>query len=124
MDDDEKIKQCKIRIAGYLAEEILLKSKSSKLLNKDELTSQQKDKRKALEIIKSMLCDSFEEDYMSKKMKQELKEKIYETFKQYEQEVKNILVQNSSLLAKIAKALEDKEILTYSDLKSLMTDIE
>lgn len=124
IDDNEKIKQCKIELASYLGEEVLLKSRSSKLGNKHEKASNQKNKQKALEFIRSMLYDPSEEPFMSKKMKQDLKEKIYETFKQYEQEVKELLVQNYSLLSRIASELEEKELLTASDLQGLMTDVQ
>jgi len=118
-DDAEKIKQCKIKIASYLAEEILLQSKSSPI---DNNIGKINHKQKALELIKSTLYDPFEKDFMSKKMEQELKEKTYEIFKQYEQEVKDLLKQNYSLLSTIANELEEKELLTMSDLQKLMTN--
>jgi len=123
VDENEKIKQCKIKMAGYLAEEVLLKSRSSKAANKHETSSYQKNKKKAFELIKSMLYETFEDDFMSKKMKQELKEKTYELFKQHEQEVKDLLIHNYSLLEKICSELQDKELLTEAQLQHLMTNV-
>lgn len=123
-DDNEKVKQCKIKIASYLAEEVLLKSRSSKVSTKNDKNPQQKNKQKALEIIQSMLFDTFEKEFMSKQMKQESKAKVYEIFKQYEQEVRDILVQNYSLLVKIASELEAQEILTAAELTNLMTNVQ
>lgn len=118
IDNDEKIKQCKIKMAGYLAEEVLLKSRSTKINNQQQ--PHKNNKLKALELIKSMHYDNCEEDFMPKKLKEELKEKIYTTFKQYEQEVKDLLIQNYNILEKIANELEEKELLTILDLQALL----
>jgi len=123
IDENEKITQCKIKIAGYLAEEALLKSKSSQNCSKQGAPAYLKNRKKALELITSMKFDAFEKKFLSKKRKQELKEELYETLKHYETEVRDILDQNHLLLEKIFNELQDKELLTAAQLKSLMTNV-
>ncbi len=118
---DEKIKKAKIKLAGPLAEQILLGS-AGYSVNTDELkrTFHGNDKAKALEYLKIIVYNGLKKEDLPKSIVKDLDLEAYNLLKKCEQEVLKTLTQDHAILEKIAQELEANSTLTSSQLGKII----
>ncbi len=103
--------ECKIKLAGHIAEKILL--------GKASYHYHPKDKRKALTKLEEIAFEGLKkEDYTKEEQRQRCQKALSE-LSRCEKETYDILTQHKALLEKIARALEQKELLTAAELREL-----
>ncbi len=117
----EKIKLAKIKVAGRLAEKLLLGSYGA---NANRTSKQNifhaKDRTKALNYLKLLLFDGLDESLIPQKAKKDLESKAYNMLLEIESQVYELLNNNRYALERIAKELEDKTTLTINDIKKII----
>lgn len=120
-DTDQKIKMAKIKLAGILAEKILLGSPGYTHQYKFKQNAfHNNDKGKALNYIKSIVFDGMSQEIMPKEIKNNLEIKAYNMLNDLEKETLEILNNNRDILEKLAKELEVKLTLTFDEIKEII----
>ena len=106
------LNECKILLAGGLAEEILLGSISSN----NKRTCSGTCKPNAFNIAKQILLKGLDEDQLSKRMKEEMLTKAHQLLQEIEKEVTALLEQQKPLLMFIADTLVEQKTLEYDEI--------
>lgn len=109
---EDLIKQCKVALAGHIAEELVVGSCG--------YTYHKADRQMALAIAKSLVFKGLNEDSLSKKKRNELLEKADDLVEHCEKEVKELLEQHTTELNAIIKALIEKNTLSHRELRTLI----
>ena len=103
---------CKIKLAGHIAEKILL--------GNTNYSYHTKDKRKALNQLEKIAFDGLEKDDYTSEEQNARCQKALQELKRCEQETYDILIKHRDKLEKIALALEQKELLTAAELRAMV----
>lgn len=111
---EQIVNEIKSLLAGFMAEEILLGSCSYKC--------HPKNSERAYAMIESLVFEGVPSVKFSKKTYRSLADKVYELFKQYKQEVKELLAENRNALEAIAQALEERDILTGTEIQAIIDE--
>lgn len=106
--------QCKLALAGSLAEEILLGSTG--------YSYHPQDKQKALKYAKEIAFNGMLEKDLPKTVQKELHQEAYKLVNRYEQEVRELLNNQKDLLEKIAEELEARTNLRACELQALVKE--
>lgn len=113
MIDTNPVLSAQIKLAGAIAEDIILGS-----IN---YSYHEKDKRKALDFLEKIAFNGLKkEDFSPDELKEPMM-KAKADLKKCEEDVRTLLIQHKADLEKIALELEKRELLTGSDLKKLIT---
>lgn len=119
--NEERIKLAKIKLAGPIAEQILLGSPGYISLDeKHKRTFHSDDRKKALEYIKSTLYNGLDKSDLPKSVIEQLDLEAYELLKKCEQETSDILTSNRRIIEKVSDELSQKYTLTRNQIKKLM----
>ena len=111
---EQIVNEIKSLLAGFMAEEILLGSCSYKC--------HPKNSERAYAMIESLVFEGVPSVKFSKKTHRLLADKVYELFKQYKQEVKELLAEHRDDLEAIAQALEERDILTGTQIQAIIDE--
>ncbi|MBA3751785.1 AAA family ATPase [Candidatus Dependentiae bacterium] len=103
---------CKIKIAGTLAQELLL--------GKIQYGYRPQDKHEALALLESFLYNGLKKEHFTKAEHAELLVQVKVLLKKCEDETRAYLSQHSGLLKKLATELETKEIIAARDMKAIV----
>jgi len=106
------LNECRILLAGRLAEQILLGSISSN----NKRTCNGTCKPSAFSLAKQILLNGCDEDQYSKQMKEDLIVKAHNLLNELENEVKELLEQQKPLVMFIADALIEQKTITYEEI--------
>lgn len=106
-NDEEKIKHCKILLAGSIAQEIL----TGKRLDTN-------DNKQAYQMLLDMQTQGISLDSLSDDDQQAMKKKALTQLKQYQQEVRNYLTKEKAALAALTDALQAKTFLTRPEIEA------
>ena len=109
---DEKLKQCKIWLAGHVAETILLGSCG--------YGYHATDKQVALNIAKSMTYGAIDLASLPKKMRDQYYDDAFALLNTCEQEVTKLLEEHRTELAAVMNALVEKLTLNSYELRKLV----
>lgn len=107
-----KINKCKLKLAGNIAEKLLL----------NKITKNSKNKEKAYTIAKEIIFDGLKEENISTGIRDNLLEQTYNVVSEYELEIENLFKKNLDLLAAIAKKLETYGILTNAEITNIVAN--
>jgi cell division protease FtsH len=107
-------KLAKIKLAGALAEKLLLKTNGSAYRPMDRLN--------AFKIIKKIVLNGIPEENLSKSKKEEITNMAHRMLEQYEQEVAQLIKKHESLLVRIASELEHRHLLTIPDIDQIIKE--
>jgi len=110
------LSECKILIAGGLAEEKLLGSISSN----NKRTCSGTCKPNAFNIAKQILLNGLNENQLSKSMKEEMLVKAHQLLEKLEKEVSELLEQQKPLLMFITDMLVEKKTITYDEIMFIL----
>lgn len=111
-DQQEKTKQCMIKLAGPLAEKLVLGTAGSR--------HHTKDKQKAFMLAQEIQLDGLQLADLSKQTQQEIKHQAHSTLQQRERETEQLLKDNQSALMAITQSLADTYTLDAESLKKLI----
>ncbi|MCK5632462.1 AAA family ATPase [bacterium] len=111
---DEKIKECKILLAGMCAEKILLGACGH--------SYHANDKQKALNVIKSLVFEGLHIKTMPKKIQLEYFQKALKLLAQCEKEIKDLFEQNKEILSVVAQDLKKYKTITAKKMKSIIAE--
>lgn len=109
---DEKIKECKILLAGMIAERIILGACGH--------SYHTNDKQEALDLVKSLVFEGLHPQTMPKELQLKYFEKALEELKQYEVETEALLMQHKAALQGIAHDLVEFKTLSERDVKAIL----
>lgn len=109
---DEKLKRCKIFLAGHIAEELLLGSCG--------YSYHTDDGQRALTIAASIASKGIALQTLPDDLKTKFMEKALVLKKQCEDEVTALLKKHKDALHKIAQALQERESLTRSEIEAIL----
>jgi cell division protease FtsH len=112
----DRMKECKVLIAGNIAEKLLLGSCG--------FSYRPEDRQKAFEIIKKMVFAGLKVDDLSKKGRDQYLEECHALLKQCEEEVTALLTQHRAALNRIAENLRKRSSLTAIQIKALMDEVQ
>jgi cell division protease FtsH len=104
--------ECKKLLAGSIAQEILLNTKSSNY--------RAHDKKQAFTLARAIVCDNLDIEQMPKAIKNELLTKAYALLQQYEQELTQLFKEHQDLLKKVAHALQNQLSLTGDEIHAIV----
>ena len=108
----DPILACKIKLAGHIAEKVLLGSTN--------YSYHEKDKRKALDHLEKIAFEGLKKEDYTKEEQKERCQKALNEFKRCERETYEILVEHKAELEKLAGALEQKELLTAQEMRAIL----
>ena len=111
-DEEEKIKLCKISLAGHVAEKLLLRSCG--------YSYHLEDKQRALQIAKSIVMKGIKIDKLPEKMQNKLFEDAFALLDTYETQITKLLEDHKDQLHLLATTLREKEILSADELYGLL----
>lgn len=111
---EEKIKECKILLAGMIAEKVLLGSCGH--------SYHTNDKQEALDLVKSMVFEGLHPQTMPKEVQLKYFEQALTQLKQYEHEVEALLVQHKDALATLAHNLVTYKTLSEADVTACINN--
>lgn len=111
---EEKINDCKIILAGMVAERILLGSCGH--------SYHANDKQEALDIVKSLVFEGLHAKTMPKKIRLEYFQKALALLQQYESEIETLLKEHQTALERIANDLQKFETLDARKIKEIIAD--
>ena len=103
-----KINQCKILLAGNIAENILLGSCS--------YSYHPEEKQQALNILKAIVYEGVRPEDLSKNINNKLIDETCKRLSAIESEIAAALSSHKDAIAALAKALREKQTLTYADI--------
>lgn len=120
-NDDEKIKLAKIKLAGPLAEKLLLGSTGyTSLTESYKKTFHTYDRNKALEYFKEIVYGGFDRKILPKDIVKENDKQAYKMLEKYEQEVLELLNKHRTILEIIAQELKERKTLSANELRKLV----
>ncbi len=111
----EIINKIKSLLAGFMAEELLLGSCSYKC--------HPKNSEKGYKLIEHLVFEGLDPKILSKKQYQRLSDEVYSLFTQYKHEVKELLAQHQDELIAIADALQERDILTATEILNIIDEV-
>jgi ATP-dependent Zn protease len=107
---DELKKQCKILLAGNVAQTVYgLKSR----------TYDKNDKQEAFKLAKQIVFEGLEQKEVAKVIREEKLTEAYRLVEQYERDLAIELAQHSTWLESAVKALQERKTLSVGELKEL-----
>lgn len=109
---EQIIMQCKILLAGHIAETIILGTRSSYHDN---------DYEKALEKAQELIFNGLDPKKLPKDVREQLSKEAYELIQKCEAEVFELLLNNQHEVAAIAELLQEKQTVSLADIESLLT---
>ncbi len=109
---EEKIKECKILLAGMIAERIILGACGH--------SYHTNDKQEALDLVKSLVFEGLHPQTMPKELQLKYFEKALEELKQYEAEIEALLMQHKDALQAIAHNLVEFKTLSERDVRAIL----
>ncbi len=110
--DTDPLLICKIKIAGTVAQEILL--------GKAQYGYRPQDKHEALALMESFLYNGLKKEHFTKVEQAELLVQVKALLKKCEIETRAYLSHNSEALKKLATELEAKELIVARDIKAIL----
>jgi cell division protease FtsH len=113
---EDYIKECKVLIAGNIAEKLLLGSCG--------FSYRPEDRQKAFEIIKKLIFAGLKVEDLSKKSRDQHLEECHALLKQCEDEVTALLTQHRAVLDRIAENLRKHSSLTATQIKTLIDEVQ
>jgi len=111
-NEEELLKQCKVMLAGHVAERILLDSCA--------YSYHADDRQKALKMAQSIIFGGLTLDQLPKKVKDQLLSETYNLMSQCEQEVEILLSENKDKLQKLAQTLQEHGTLSIREIQTLL----
>lgn len=108
----DKEKLCKIKLAGALAQQILLGIEGSNYHEQDTV--------KALKLIKEIILKGYPEDQLSKEARNQTQRQAQELFITYKAQVTDLLMTHKQILERIAQQLQEHKLLTRKNLEDIM----
>lgn len=112
-DQETKRKLCKMYLAGFIAEELLLGSSGYSC-------HAETDKQNALLLAKSIAFEGLDAKTMPEQLQQERYTKSLAIMEQCTQEVKELLTKNKDLLKRLKDALLEHKTLDHDQVKELL----
>jgi len=106
----------KILIAGFIAEEIILGSCG--------MQCHPEDNNKAYSIVDQLIFKGIDPNQLSKKVREQLRDKAYTLLTQCRQEVRQLLEEHKDTLAAITEELIQHSILSDKDVQAVINRIE
>ncbi len=113
---EEKIKECKVLLAGIVAERILFGSCGHSYGTNN--------KQKALNLIKSLVFEGLHVKTMPKKIQLEYFQKALALLKQCEEEIEELLVKHKTKLQAIADSLQKYKTLSAKRVKEILASCD
>lgn len=104
-------KQCKVLLAGSIAQEIILGARS---------TYREKDRQEAFALAQKIVLEGLVFDSFSDEQKHALKDKALTVLKQAEQEVKDMLLERKETLTRLIALLREQRTLRRDALNELL----
>jgi AAA+ superfamily predicted ATPase len=115
-DKNERIKLCKIYLAGIAAEKILLGSCG--------YSCDCHDKEKALEIIRPIIFEGLDPETLPKKLVTAKYQETMHLLSEYEREISELLIAHKDALINIALELKDSKTLDHEMIGEIVHDTE
>ena len=112
---DELAKKAKTFLAARIAERLITNTSSTLFGHK---------KNAAFNMIKTIVADGIDVKSLSKQGQNQISDETQMKLKAFEQEMEQLLLQHKDALIALTNALEEKQILTYSQLKKVVDTIE
>ena len=109
---DEKYKLCQIKLAGHVAEQLLLGSCG--------YSYHKEDKQQALEIAKSIAFEGINTDQLPKHIKNVFFDKAFAILNECEQQITALLKHHEDDLHALAQALQEKQTLTAEEINLIL----
>lgn len=115
-DEIERIKLCKIYLAGVAAEKIIIGNSG--------YSCDCHDNEYALEIIRPLIFAGFDSETLPKKIVSEKYQQALQSLAQYEQEITTLLLNHKDALINIAIELKEAKILSSQIIQEIVSDTE
>ncbi len=115
-NEQEILNEAKSRIAGFIAEEILLGSCG--------FTCHPREHERAYRIIEQLVFEGLNPSLVAKAVGEELKQKAFNLLQQCKNEVKQLLKDHQAALKAIADELITKHILTDKEVQAIIDKTE
>jgi len=109
---EELIKQCKVMLAGHIAEQLLLDNCS--------YSYHAEDRQRALKMAQSIIIGGLSLDQLPKDIKNKYLTETYNLMTQCEQEVEVLLKEHRDDLANLASTLKEKGTLGISEINTIL----
>src|SRR5205085_321165 len=106
----------KVLIAGFIAEEILLGSCG--------MQCHSEDNNKAYSIIDQLVFKGIDPNQLSKKVREQLRDKAYAMLTQCRQEIRQLLEDHKDTLAAVAEELMKDSIMSGKDVQTVIDSIK
>jgi len=116
LSSKEKIvNKIKSLLAGFMAEELLLGSCS--------YTCHPKNSEQARILIEQLVFEGYDPHKLSKRVYQQLADKVYDLLVQYRHEVKELLAENHDALLAITNTLQERDTLTATEILEIIDEV-
>jgi len=115
-NEQEILNEAKSRIAGFIAEEILLGSCG--------FSCHPREHERAYRMIEQLVFEGLNPSLVSKTVGEQLKQKAFDLLKQCKAEVKQLLKDHHAALSAIADELMEKRILTDKQVQEIIDKAE
>lgn len=115
-NEQEILNEAKSRIAGFIAEEILLGSCG--------FTCHPREHERAYRIIEQLVFEGLNPSLVAKAVGEELKQKAFNLLQQCKNEVRQLLKEHQEALKAVADELMTKHILTDKEVQAIIDKIE
>ncbi|TET06224.1 AAA family ATPase [Candidatus Dependentiae bacterium] len=109
---EEQLKQCKIMLAGHIAEQLLLGSCS--------YSYHKEDRQRALKLTQAIVFRGLTPEQLPKNIKDQYISESYNLLLQCEQEVEALLREHQDNLSKLAQSLKERGMLSIRDIQMLL----
>lgn len=106
------INEAKVLIAGFIAEEIILGSCG--------MQCHPEDSNKAYSILDQLVFKGIDPNQLSKKVREQLRDKTYALLMQCKQEVKELLEEYKDVLVALTEELMKRSIMSEKDVKEVI----
>lgn len=110
---EQIITQCKILLAGHIAEDVVLGTRSS---------YHDTDYEKALEKAQELIMNGINKKKLPKDVREQLGQQAYELIQKCEAEVTELLLAHKEEVEAIAAALQREQTLGISDIQKILAD--
>lgn len=105
------LNDCKVLLAGSVAQKILLGQVSS---------YHQEEREQALALVQKVVFGGIQENNLPKKIREMYREKAYQLLIELEKQVETMLMESKQMLVHLAEALEEKKTLTSLEVMEIM----
>ncbi len=112
---DELEKKAKTFIGARVAERIITNTSSTILGSK---------KNEAFKLIKTVIADGIDLKALSKEGQNKISDATLARLKEFEVEMETLLLQHKDTLIALTNALQEKQTLTFSQIKKIIDSIE